>query len=99
MGQNSAFAWVEPRAQLHPHQQTFATTIKSSHSGRWPSASDRFRFFDKKIADGRIAIAHEGPRDVALKGSLGSLKATVWRKWPRAGATIRHAPERIVNQP
>src|SRR5262249_41337969 len=33
--------------QLHPHQQTFATRIKPSHSGRCFSTLDHFIFFGK----------------------------------------------------
>src|SRR5262249_12739546 len=34
MGPDAAIRFGRAARQLHPHQQTFATTIKSAHSGR-----------------------------------------------------------------
>ena len=52
------------RTPLQLHQRTFATTIKVVGLGPMLSTSDPFGFL-KKFADGRVAIAHHGPRDVA----------------------------------
>jgi hypothetical protein len=48
-GSDSAVRFGRAARQLHPHQQTFATTIKSSHSGPMLSTStlDRFIFLQK----------------------------------------------------
>src|SRR5215469_5995971 len=61
-GSDSAVRFGRAARQLHPHQQTFAMTIKT-----WAKAvtSDCFRFW-KKFANGRVAIAHRQPRDVAV---------------------------------
>jgi len=47
MGQTLPFACVEPRASFTLHQQTFATTIKSSHSGQCCRHQIAFGFLEK----------------------------------------------------
>ena len=54
--------------------QTSRLDLKPLRAAAWP---DRFPFFWKKIADGRVAITHRGPRDVAVWSRVGGLAGYV----------------------
>src|SRR5262249_28439543 len=51
--------------------QSSRLDLKPLRAAAWP---DRFSFFGKKIADGRVAITHRGPRDVARWSMVASVE-------------------------
>jgi hypothetical protein len=87
MGQTRPFASVDPALQLHPHQQTFAATIMSSHSADAVDLTSLSGF--GKISVGRVAIAHAGPkRRCDFRGCRNSLKADGLAAAARRSATL-----------
>jgi hypothetical protein len=48
--------------QLHPHQQTFATTIKSSHSGHFRTSGPRARRTLNRSRSPEPVQCHQAPR-------------------------------------